>query len=124
MVEPQTGSGDPLQDQPETDAQPADPAPAAEEQLADDGMLTVSAEDLELPAPTLEEPQISSDVAEEASLPEVSAETEAVQREAQQVGTLAGGKSPQSPRDKEAVARKIEEAASRARAAVDDEQAP
>ncbi|GAB3256160.1 hypothetical protein [Arthrobacter pigmenti] len=119
--------------------QPSEPTPAEAEQnlpqtqqqpaetdSPDDGILTVSADELQLPTPVLEEPTISEDVAAEVALSEVEAETRAVQQQAEKAGTLAGGPSvkPGSGKDsdKEDVQHKIEAAASKARAKVIDER--
>lgn len=101
-----------------------DPDEPPETLLADDGLLTVSPDELELPTPTLGEPVISPEVAEEASLEEVVAETEAVARQAEQAGTLAGGRLTKSSSDEEAVEQKLQDAASKARAEITDEQEP
>ncbi len=105
----------PSNDAPDPDAPP-------ETLLADLGLLTVSPDELELPKPTLGEPVISPEVAAEASLDEVAAETEAVLRKVEQAGTLAGGRQSKSTADKDAVEQKISDAASKARAEVTDEQ--
>lgn len=126
----------------EPNAQPNDPTPdgagrtpeeteqdigqiqqqSAEAEPDDDGILTVSAEELQLPTPVLDEPVISEDVAAEASLSEVEAETRAVQQLAEKAGTLAGGPSVKSGSDKEEVQDKIEAAASKARTEISDGQ--
>lgn len=101
-----------------------DPSAPPETLIDDDGLLTVSPDELQLPTPTLAEPVISPDVAAEASLHEVNAEAEAVEQEVEQAGTLAGGRLPKSAADKDAVSQKIQAAASKARAEVTDEQEP
>lgn len=106
---------------PDPDTAP-DPDAPPETLLADDGLLTVSPDELDLPAPTLEEPVISAEVASEASLDQVAAETEAVLQEVEQAGMLAGGRQTKSTADQDAVEQKIRAAASKARAEVTDEQ--
>lgn len=128
MNEPEVQPPDPI---------PTDPAPPETEQdvppfqeqavvaePADDGILSVSVDELQLPTPTLDEPVISEEVAAEVSLSEVAEETRAVEQQAEKAGTLAGGPSAKSGADKESVQKKIEAAASKARAEVTDGQEP
>ncbi|WP_026819523.1 hypothetical protein [Arthrobacter castelli] len=91
---------------------PGIPRRATDERGVDD-TLTITAAGIQLPDPELAEPVISPEVASEVSLAEVAAVTEAVERQAEKAGTLAGGPSVK-PADKDDVGHKIETSAPKA----------
>lgn len=115
------------------DAAPAErsgtPGLSVETGINEDGVLSVSAKDLELPTPVLADPAISPDAAAEASLEEAVSEAQSVEQEARKAGTLVGGRMPSDPavsegaKSDDAVAKKIEAAAAKAKAELANSQA-